>query len=155
MKKIALALAFSLGSLPALADVTVSEAWVRATVPQQKATGAFMRLSSDVDARLVSADSPLAGVTEIHEMRMEGDVMKMNAISGLDLPAGKTVELRPGGHHLMLMDLKQQVKDGDEVQLSIVVERAGGERQTIELKAPVRPLNASAAGHAPMHHGKH
>ena len=153
MKKIVIALAFTLGSLPAFADVTVAEAWVRATVPQQKATGAFMKLTSDRDARLVSAASPVAGVVEIHEMVMDGNVMKMNAIPGLDLPAGTTVELKPGAHHVMLMDLKQQVKDGDAVPLKIVVERAGGERQTIEITAPARPLNASAGGR--MQHGKH
>lgn len=154
MKKLVLALAFSLGSLPAFADLTVADAWVRATVPQQKATGAFMRLTSNRDARLVSAASPLAGVAEVHEMVMDGNVMKMNAIPGLDLPAGKTVELKPGGYHVMLLDLKQQVKEGDEVPVTIVVETADGARETIELKAPVRPLNAAAGG-MQMQHGKH
>lgn len=154
MKKSLLAALFALVSIPAVADVTVSEAWVRATVPQQKATGAFMRLTSDGNARLVSAASPVAGVVEIHEMIMEGNVMKMSAIPGLDLPAGKTVELKPGGYHVMLMDLKQQVKDGDEVPVSIVVETANGARETIEIKASARPLNAAAGG-MPMQHGKH
>ena len=154
MKKLALALAFTLGSLPALADVSVTDAWVRATVPQQKATGAFMKLTSDRDARLVSAASPVAGVVEIHEMLMDGNVMKMNAIPGLDLPAGKSVELKPGGYHVMLMDLKQQVKEGDDVPVSLVVEAADGTRETIELKAPARPLNAAAGG-MQMQHGKH
>ena len=152
MKKLAIAIAFTLGSLPALADVSVEEAWVRATVPQQNATGAFMRLTSDRDARLISAASPVAGVVEIHEMIMEGNVMKMGAVPGLDLPAGKSVELKPGGYHVMLMDLKQQVKDGDEVPVSIVVEAADGARQTIELKALARPLNAPIGG---MQHDKH
>ena len=154
MKKFALAIAFTLGSLPALADVTVADVWVRATVPQQMATGAFMRLTSDGDARLVSADSPVANVVEIHEMIMDGNVMKMNAIPGVDLPAGKVVELKPGGYHVMLMGLKQQVKDGDEVPVSIVVEAADGARQTIELKAHARPLNAPTGGQQ-MQHGKH
>lgn len=154
MKKLAIAIAFTLGSLPALADVSVEEAWVRATVPQQNATGAFMRLTSDRDARLISAASPVAGVVEIHEMTMEGNVMKMGAIPGLDLPAGKIVELKPGGYHVMLMGLKQQVKDGDEVPISIVVEAADGARQTIELKAHARPLNAPSGGQQ-MQHGKH
>ena len=80
--------------------------------------------------------------------------MKMNAIPGLDLPAGKLVELKPGGYHVMLMGLKQQVKDGDEVPISIVVEAADGARQTIELKAHARPLNAPSGGQQ-MQHGKH
>ena len=87
MKKLALAALLGLCTLPALAEVTVAEAWVRATVPAQKATGAFMHLKSDADARLVSAASPVAGVVEIHEMLMDKDVMKMNRIDGLDLPA--------------------------------------------------------------------
>ena len=154
MKKFALAIALSFASLPVFADVTMDDVWVRATVPQQMATGAFMRLTSDSDARLVSADSPLANVVEIHEMIMDGNVMKMNAIPGLDLPAGKLVELKPGGYHVMLMGLKQQVKDGDEVPISIVVEAADGARQTIELKAHARPLNAPSGGQQ-MQHGKH
>ena len=154
MKKFALAIALTFGALPALADVTVDDVWVRATVPQQLATGAFMRLTSDSDARLVGADSPLANVVEIHEMIMDGNVMKMNAIPGVDLPAGEVVELKPGGYHVMLMGLKQQVKDGDEVPVSIVVEAADGARQTIELKAHARPLNAPTGGQQ-MQHGKH
>lgn len=154
MKKLAFAIALTLGALPAFADVTVADAWVRATVPQQMATGAFMRLTSDSDMRLVGADSPRASVVEIHEMIMDGNVMKMNAVPGVDLPAGKTVELKPGGYHVMLMGLKQQVKDGDEVPVSIVVEAADGARQTIELKALARPLNATPGGQQ-MQHGKH
>ncbi|HQZ03732.1 MAG TPA: copper chaperone PCu(A)C [Thauera sp.] len=154
MKKLAIALTFALGSLPALADVTVADAWVRATVPQQMATGAFMRLTSDGSARLVAADSPVASVVEIHEMIMDGNIMKMNAVPGVDLPAGQVIELKPGGYHVMLMGLKQQVKDGDEVPVSIVVEGADGARQTIQLKAQARPLNASS-GSQPMQHGNH
>jgi copper(I)-binding protein len=86
-----------------MAQVTVKDPWVRATVPAQKATGAFMQITSAQDARLVEARSPVAGVVEVHEMVMEKEVMKMRAIKGLDLPAGKTVELKPGGYHVMLM----------------------------------------------------
>lgn len=140
-----------LGSAAAHAEVTVAEPWVRATVPAQKATGAFMQLESDADARLVSAASPVAGVVEIHEMLMDKDVMKMNRIPGLDLPAGKDVELEPGGYHVMLMDLKAQVKEGDQVPVTLTVENKDGSRQTIELTAPARPLNAPMK----MQHGKH
>lgn len=143
-----LAAILALCSAPAMADVAVSEAWVRATVPAQKATGAFMQLKSDADARLLSATSPVAGVVEIHEMVMDGAVMKMNAVPGLDLPAGRTVELAPGGYHVMLMDLKQQVKEGDEVPLTLTVENKDGSRATLEVKAAARPLNAPMK----MHH---
>ena len=123
-------------------QLTVTEPWVRATVPQQKATGAFMHLRSDADVRLVAAESPVAGVVEIHEMSMQSDVMKMSPISGLDLPAGQDVELKPGGYHVMLMDLRQQVKVGDEVPLRLVIERRDGSRTSMDVVAPARPLNA-------------
>ena len=86
--------------------VDVQNAWARATVQGQKATGAFMTLTAPSASKLVSVSSPVAGVAEVHEMKMEGDVMKMRAIPGLDLPAGKAVDLKPGGYHVMLMDLK-------------------------------------------------
>ena len=151
MKKLALAGLLGLCTLPALAEVTVAEAWVRATVPAQKATGAFMHLKSDADARLVSAASPVAGVVEIHEMLLDKDVMTMTRIDGLDLPAGQSVELKPGGYHVMLMDLQAQVKEGDAVPLTLVVENKDGSRQTLEVTAPARALNAPMK----MQHGKH
>ncbi|THF67113.1 copper chaperone PCu(A)C [Pseudothauera nasutitermitis] len=151
MKRIVLPLCFALLSGSALAQVQVDEPWVRATVAQQKATGAFMRLTSPTDARLVGVASPVAGVAEIHEMVMQDNVMKMRPIEALALPAGQAVELRPGGYHVMLLDLRAQVKAGEEVPLSIVVEHAGGQRETIELRVPVRALNA-AGGHAPARH---
>ncbi|WP_242616821.1 copper chaperone PCu(A)C [Rivibacter subsaxonicus] len=122
--------------------MTVSDPWVRATVAQQPATGAFMQLLSVQGARVLEARSPAAAMVEIHEMKMDGGVMQMRPVQALELPAGKTVELKPGGYHVMLMGLKQQLKEGDSVPLSLVVETAGGKRETIELKAPVRALGA-------------
>ena len=127
----------------ALAQTTVKEPWVRGTVAQQKATGAFMRLTSAQGGKLVSVQSPAAGVVEIHEMVMDGNVMKMRAVPGVELPAGTTVELKPGGYHVMLMDLKQQVKVGDSVPLTLVVEGKDGRRETLEVKAPVKALGAA------------
>ena len=126
------------------APVQVEGAWARASVPGQKGTGAFMRLTSKETVRLVRAESPAAGVTEVHEMKMEGDIMKMRAVPALELPAGKTVELKPGGYHVMLMDLKGQVKDGDMVPVTLVVEGKDGKKETLEIKAMARPLNAAA-----------
>lgn len=129
----------------ALAQVDVKDPWVRATVPAQTATGAFMELTAKEDARLVAARSPVARTVEIHEMKMEGGVMKMRAIPGLELPAGKAVALSPSGYHIMLMGLKGQVKAGDSVPLTLVVETKGG-RQEIEVKAQAKAL-AEAHGH--------
>ncbi len=151
MKRITLTLAALTMALAAQAQVSVKDAWVRATVPQQKATGAFMQLTAASDARLVGASSPVAGIVEIHEMAMVKDVMKMRAVEGLELPAGKTVELKPGGYHVMLMDLKGQVKEGDTVPLTLVVQGRDGKRQNLEVKAPVRPLASTAP--ADMGHG--
>lgn len=129
----------------AWAQVTVNDPWVRATVAQQKATGAFMQLQSAQDAKLVSAQSPVAGVVEVHEMAMDGGVMKMRAVTSLALPAGKAVELKPGGYHVMLMDLKGQVKDGDIVPVTLVVEGKDGKRQTLEVKATARGMSPQPA----------
>ncbi len=139
-----LASLLALSAISAIAQVTVKDPWVRGTVPQQKVTGAFMQLQSEKDSRLVSAKSPVAGVVEIHEMAMEKDVMKMRALpNGLELPAGKSVDLKPGGYHVMLMDLKQQVKEGDTVPITLVVEGKDKKQSSIEIKAPVKALGAA------------
>ncbi|MFA5124166.1 copper chaperone PCu(A)C [Zavarzinia sp.] len=153
MKRITLA-ALMFAAFPVMAQVTVKDPWVRATVPAQKATGAFMQITSAQDARLVEAKSPVAGVVEVHEMVMEKDVMKMRAMKGLDLPAGKTVELKPGGYHVMLMDLKEQMKDGATVPVTLVIEGKDKKRSTVEVKAPVKPLTTPAKAE-PMDHSKH
>jgi copper(I)-binding protein len=109
-------------------------------VPQQRVTGAFMTLTASEPLRLVEARSPLAGSVEIHEMAMQGSVMQMRAVPALDLPVGKAVELKPGGYHVMLFDLKRQIKAGDSVPLILVVVDAGGKRRDVAVDAKVRPL---------------
>lgn len=141
INKIVMALAASVLAISAQAQVTVSEAWVRATVTQQKATGAFMQIKSAKDARLLEVRSPVAGVVEIHKMEMADNMMKMRAVDSIDLPAGKVVELKPGSYHVMLLDLKAQVKEGDVVPVTLVVEGKDKKRETIEVKAIVKPLN--------------
>ncbi|MTV39829.1 copper chaperone PCu(A)C [Duganella radicis] len=136
---------FLMAALPALAQVTVGEPWVRATVAAQKATGAFMTLTSTQNAKLVGVSSPAAGVVEVHEMKMENDMMKMRQLPALDLPAGKPVKLAPGGYHLMLLDLKQALKDGDKIPLTLEIEDAQKVRSKVQVEAPVRPLNSAAA----------
>ena len=142
-------LACTLISLPALAQTTVQGAWVRGTVAQQKATGAFFQITSAAGGKLVSASSPAAGVVEIHEMQMDGSTMKMRALPSLDLPAGKPVDFKPGGYHIMLMDLKAPLNVGDAVALSLVVQAKDGKTETIVVKAPVKALGASGgmSGH--------
>jgi hypothetical protein len=133
--------ALSLVCVPwASAQVTVADAWARAVVPGQMATGAFMRLTAATDAALVGAASPAAKIVEIHEMKMEGGVMKMSAVDRLPLPAGKPVELKPGGYHVMLMDLVEPLKEGDTVPITLTVADKAGKTQKIEVRASVRSL---------------
>jgi len=140
-----LGLVLALIAAPAWAQVTVADAWVRGTVPGQKATGAFMQLTSKSDSALVSASSPAAKVVEIHEMTMNGSVMKMRAVDKLALPAGKAVDLKPGGYHVMLMDLAQPLKEGETVPVTLTFADKDGRKTTQEIKAPVRALTAGAA----------
>ena len=135
--------AAALASIPALAQVTVSDAWVRGIVSGQKVTGAFMQLTSRADASLVGATSPVAKIVEIHEMKTEGGVMKMRAVDKLALPAGKPVDLKPSGYHMMLVDLVQPLKVGDTVPLTLTIADKAGNQQTVEVKAVVKPLTAS------------
>jgi len=136
----------------AQAEVTVQDAWVRATVPQQQATGAFMQLRASKATRLVAARSSLTSTVEVHEMAMQDNVMRMRQVPAIELPAGQTVELKSGGYHVMLMDLKQQVKAGDTVPLTLVFEGPDGQRETQEVKAQVRALNSTGQ---PAAHGDH
>ena len=153
-RHVAVAAATIFLALTAQAQTTVKDPWARATVAQQKASGAFMQLQSAKGGKLLSASSPVAGVVEIHEMAMDGNVMKMRAVPSLDLPAGKAVDLKPGGYHVMLMDLKKQLNAGDTVPITLVVESAG-QRETLEVKAAVRPLSGQGAAAAADkgHHG--
>jgi len=137
-------------SVPAFAQTTVDDAWVRATVPGQPSTGAFMRITSSDDAKLLEAKSPVAKIVQIHQSKMDNDVMSMQPVEFVPLPAGKTVAIEPEGYHVMLIDLVGQVKEGDEVPLTLVVENAKGVKESIEVKAKARALN-SMADHGDMH----
>ena len=152
MRTTLIALLAVLAAAPALAaDVEVSGAWVRGTVPGQKATGAFMDLKSKAGATLVGAASPVAGVVEVHEMSMDGNMMKMRAVPRLDLPAGKAVALKPGSYHVMLMDLKKPLAKGEMVPVTLKVQGRDGKTESVEVKAEVRDLAAMM----PMDHEHH
>lgn len=132
----------------AQAQIQVTEPWTRATVAQQKATGMFLTLTAAQGGRLVSAASPLAEVVEIHEMAMEGNIMRMRAVQGLDLPAGKPITLKPGGYHIMLMGLRQQIQPGQPVPATLVIEERDGKRQSVQVNAIARELaTPSGSGH--------
>ena len=141
----AIFLAWALAAASALAaqSVEVKEAWIRGTVPGQTATGAFMELTSRRAARLVSAASPAAAVVEIHGMKMEGGVMKMFGVNGIELPANRPVKLGPGGYHVMMMELKQQLKAGERVPLKLTFEMADKTRETLDLSVEVRDVTGA------------
>ena len=145
MRKTNLSLILVLFSTLAWADVSVKDAWVRGTVAGQAVTGAFMELKSTENAALLSVSSPVAGAVEVHEMSMDKGVMKMRAVPKLNLPAGKAVALKPGSYHIMLMDLKQPLKKGDSVPLTLKIEGKDKKLNTLELKAEVRDLTAPPA----------
>ena len=154
-----IALAALLAGTAFAQTVSVTDAWARATVSGQKATGAFMKITAQDGARLVGVQSPVAGVTEIHEMKMDRDVMKMSAIAELDLPAGKTIELKPGSYHVMLMDLKQALSKDSTVPLTLQFVDAKGKASRLDIKVPVSAMPPGGAmpggmpsGHS---HGDH
>ena len=133
-------------------NVEVSNAWVRSTVQGQKGTGAFMNITAKDGAKLVGVSSPVAGVAEVHEMKMEGDIMKMRALPVLDLPAGQTVQFKPGSYHLMLMDLKQPLSKGSSVPLTLRLQDAQGIETRLEVSVPVNTAPPAAmAGNAADH----
>ncbi|HZX28997.1 MAG TPA: copper chaperone PCu(A)C [Telluria sp.] len=138
----ALAATLALAAAGASAQVTIKNAWIRATVPVQKATGAFMQITSAQDARLVAVTTPVAGLVELHQMDMKGGMMNMRHVESIDLPAGKPVELASGGYHVMLLELKRQMKAGDTVPLTLVVENKDRKRSTVAVTATVKPLTA-------------
>jgi periplasmic copper chaperone A len=141
MGKTMIALAASaLFSAHALAQVTVSDAWIRATVPQQKSGGVFMHLRSARAATLVAVKTPVAANAELHEMQMKGSMMSMHPVQSVALPAGQDVVLGPGGYHVMLFGLKQQLKDGESVPLTLVVEDAAKQREEVKITVPVKPI---------------
>ena len=152
--KTLLATALTVLSFSAIAQnsVQITDPWVRATVPQQKATGAFMQITAPKAMRLLEVRSPVAGVAEIHEMSMTDNMMRMRQVKEISLPAGKAVELKPGGYHVMLLDLKGQVKAGDKIPLTLVLEGEDKHRETIEVTAVARPLAATSAPMPAMKH---
>lgn len=118
--------------------VKVDDPWVRATVAPQKVTGAFMQLTASKPLKVVAASSPVAEVVEIHEMKMDGGVMKMRAVDALPLPAGQAVALKPGSYHVMLMGLKGPIQAGETVPLTLTVEGEDHQRSSVEVKAQAR-----------------
>ena len=138
----------SAGASPAVAQsVKAENAWARATVPGQKTGSVYVELTSSTDGALVAAASPVAARAELHSMTMDGGVMRMRALPRVELPAGKTVKLAPGGLHVMLVDLKQPLKAGDKVPVTLSVQSPGASVTTLKLEVPVRAADPAAEHH--------
>jgi periplasmic copper chaperone A len=136
-----------LSGVAALAQgqVEVKSPWVRGTVQGQTSSGAFMELKSAEGAAVVGVETSVAEIVEMHEMKMQGNVMRMRAVPRIELPAGKTVALTPGGYHVMLMSLKRPLKKGDIVLIRLRIEDKNKIVKTLEVRAEVRDLTAAGA----------
>lgn len=136
----------------AQAEVIVTAPWVRASVPAQKSTGAYMHLLSRSGARLVGVSSPVAATVELHQMEMTGEMMKMRQVEGIELPAGKGVDLANGSYHIMLVGLKHPLKPGAAIDITLQVQDKDNKRESVTVKVPVKPLGfVSPTAPVPMH----
>lgn len=139
-------------------DLHIGHPWARPTVVGQTAGGAFLKIENRGAAadKLLSARSDAAASTELHTMTMDGNVMRMREIGELPLPAGQTVELKPGDLHIMFMGLKAPLKVGDSVPLTLTFERAGEVTVDVKVEAPgARPAKAPAEAPSSHGHGHH
>ena len=123
-------------------SVQIENAYTRATVPGQQVAGGFMKIENKGAAdQLISASSPVAGEVQLHEMAMDGNVMKMRQVKDIAVPAGGAVELKPGGLHLMFMNIKAPLTAGETVPVKLKFAKAG----EVEVKMPVNAMGNPAA----------
>jgi copper(I)-binding protein len=133
------------------APVTAAGAWARASVQGQRSSGAFMTLTATEPVTLVAVATPAAGLAEVHEMKMEGDVMRMRPVQALKLPANQPVQLTPGGYHLMLQELKAPLKPDTTIPITLTFRTAGGQQRQLALQVPVSAMAPKDAGAATTH----
>ena len=131
--------------------IAIGHPWSHATAPGQPVGGAYLKLDNKGPAgdRLLGASTAVAERVELHSMTMDGDVMRMRALDAIDLPAGRSVALKPGGTHLMLVGLKAPLKAGEKFPLKLRFEKAG------EVEVVVNVEGATAGAAAPMHAASH
>jgi len=144
---VALALWTALLTAPVCAGegIAVSDAWTRASAPGQKVAGVYFRITSSFEARLVGVETALTRVSELHYMTMDEGVMRMRQVASVDLPAGKAVSFKPGGYHVMLFDLQEPLKAGEQIAIDLLVEDEGGEQSRVPVTVDVRNLDGSKA----------
>jgi hypothetical protein len=154
-KTLLAAMAFASGAAAwaqAIAPVTAHAPWARASVQGQRTSGAFMTLEAREPLTLLGASSPVAGRAELHEMKMEGDVMRMRELDSVPLAVGKPLQLRPGGYHLMLVDLKAPLAPNTSIPLTLTFRTAAGEQRQLALQVPVSATPPKEAGVHGSHH---
>jgi len=126
-----------------IGQLKIEHPYARATVPGQKVAGGFMKIENKGGAdQLIAASSPVAGEMQLHTMSMDGNVMRMREVKAIDVPANGSVELKPGGLHLMFMDIKTPLKAGEAVPVKLKFQKAG----EVEIKVRVREMGAGS-GH--------
>lgn len=133
-----LVLAFLLSACEVNNRVAVIDSWARASVPGQSVGAAYMTFISADDSTFVRAETPIASSVEIHSMTMDNGVMKMRMLPELPLKAGKEEKLAPGGFHLMLFDLKKQLKAGEQLELKLTFRDATGKITQQTLTLPIK-----------------
>ncbi len=150
MNRIVFALSLVFGAFVGLAfagDVSVSNAWTRATAPGQKVAGVYFDIESKKNAKLVGVQTSLTDNAEVHHMSMDGDVMRMRPVDSVELPAGETVIFKPGGYHVMLFDLRRPLEPGGQIALSLLVEDENEEVTRHLVTVQVRNLDGTKAEH--------
>ena len=128
-------------------QLEISGAWARATPGKAENGAAYLTIQSPTADRLVSASSPVAKKAELHTMSMQGMVMKMRPLAGLDIPAGEPVTLKPGGDHIMLLGLNQPLREGQTFPLTLTFEKAGARPVTVTVEKPGATAPSPAAHH--------
>lgn len=128
------------------AEVRVEDAWARATAPGQPVGGAFMNLTADADMALVGARSPASRSVELHTMSMDNGVMSMRQLDKIDLPRGKTVSLKPGGLHIMFIDLKGPLRADETTRLTLIVQDKTGKKKEVGVEVPIRAMLPTPSG---------
>lgn len=133
-------------------DIAVSNAWLRPTIEGQDATGAYLTITAGQALALVGATSPAAEIIEVHEMKMDGDVMRMRRAEKLNLEPGQPLALKPGGFHLMMMALPAPIPQGQAVDLVLNFEKPDGTKIDMPIKAKAQQLGTGAAAQGSHHH---
>lgn len=150
MIRIVFALSVVFGTFVGLAfagDLNVSNAWMRATAPGQKVAGVYFDIESKRNAKLVGVQTSLTDNAEVHQMSMDGDVMRMRPVDSVELPAGETVKFKPGGYHVMLFDLQRPLEPGGQIALALLVEDENEEVTRLLVTVEVRNLDGSKVDH--------